>query len=248
MKHGRLYLVGLLFSAACGSSPTAPTPVAAPVPQTPPPVVVAPVTPTNPLLSDARFDRSFYQQFALGALDLAGRTAPLRRHLRPPLFYVMTVDNQGRPIDPRTVDATAAALINTTPIWNGGMGVEGVRLGTSEPAPLGCLFCAPDPSVEHHIAVKWDATTTNGLCARADVGGNVLTVFLRTQGCACLGLAVAPAVIKHELGHAMGYWHTDRLTDVMGIGGTATCDQAPSPREQFHAKVAYAMAPGTLEP
>jgi hypothetical protein len=241
-----------LFVVGCSGSPTAPTPPAEVI-VVPPPVVIVPPTPpittANPLLSDPRFDRGFYDQFALGTRDY-GSTSPLRRQVRAPLFYVMTVDSRGAPIDPRTLDATAAALINTAPIWNGGMGIEGLSFGTAEPAPPPCPFCFPLLSVAHHIAVKWDASTTNsGLCASSDVGGNIITVFLRTPGCTpCLGLAVAPVVIKHELGHAMGYWHTDSASDVMGTGGTATCDLNPSEREQFHARVAYSMPRGSLQP
>ena len=253
IPHMRAWIaVACLSLAACSSSPTAPT---APVAVTPTPVAVtpAPVTPTtpapNPLLTDARFSLPFYRMLALGTQDLSGKTAPLRRHLKPIQFYVMNVDNQGKPIDARTLDMTAAALINTTPLWNGGMGIQGLTYGSAEPAPVGCLNCAPDPALEHNISVKWDATTSVNLCARSDVGGNTITVFLRTGGtCVCQGFAVAPVVIKHELGHVMGYWHTDNPLDVMGASGTATCDLNPSAREQFHARVAYSQPNGSRDP
>lgn len=245
-------MTGAMFG--CSSpTPTAPTPMAV----TPAPVVTAtmvtppvntPAPAANPLLSDPRYSASFYRMFALGSKDLGGNTAPLRRHLSPIQFYVMTVDNQGNAIDSKTLDATAAALINTTPIWNGGMGIRGLTYGTAQPAPVGCLNCAPDPALEHNISVKWDGTTTNGLCAQSDIAGNTITVYLRTANCSCLGLAVAPVIIKHELGHAMGYWHTDNPLDVMGASGTNTCDLNPSEREQFHARLAYSQPNGSKEP
>lgn len=235
-------VVLVVFLAACNSqTPTAPTP-----PMVDPPVVVAPPVETpNPLLTDPRLDRNFYAQFALGILDLQGRTAPLRRQTRPPLFYIQTVDNTGTPITPATLDATAAALINTTPLLNGGLGIEGLRMGVEPPPPPPCQFCAPTLGTEHHIAVVWDNTTDNGFCARSDIRGNLITVFLRARNCACLGLQIAPVVIKHELGHTLGFWHTDNPGEVMGTSGTITCDLNPSAREQFHATLAYSLPNGS---
>lgn len=249
MKYAAV--LALVFVVGCSdSSPTSPTvlPPIVNVPAVTPPVVTPPAPTRNPLLDDPRFDRNFYRIFALGKQDLNGQTAPLRRQVRAPLFYVMTVDNTGVAIDPRTLDATAAALINTAPIWNGGIGIEGLSYGVTPPPPQACPLCAIDPAVAHHIAVTWDRTTTSGLCAKSDIGGNLITVYLRTAGCTCQGLAVSPVVIKHELGHTMGYWHTDNALDVMGASGTATCDLNPSAREAFHARVAYAMPQGSGEP
>lgn len=251
MTQAWVIVLTLTLGACAPHSPTAPTPVPAavnppPAVVTTPPVVMPPAP--NPLLSDPRFDLNFYRMFALGAFDFPGTTAPLKRQQRRPLFYVMTVDNTGTTIDARTLDATAAALINTAPIWNGGMGIEGLSMGKTPPPSPACQYCAPDPALLHHIAVVWDSTTTINLCARSDIGGNLITVFLRTRNCNCLGLAVAPVVIRHELGHTMGFWHTDKATDVMGASGTPACDLNPSAREQFHAKVAYSQPNGSFDP
>ncbi len=233
----------VLLTGCSGSTPTAPTP--APVVVVPvaaaPPVVVPPVTPApNPLLSDPRYEPAFYRQFALGSFDL-GRLVTLRRHQQPPMLYIMTVDNIGGAITPATLDATAAALINTTPLWTGGMGVAGIEYGTVAPLPF--------ITVPGKIHVQWDGATTNsGLCARSDIGGSTITVFLRTPGCTpCPGLQVAPAVIKHELGHSLGFWHTDNRADLMFPSGNV-CDQNPSAREQFHGRLAYSLPNGSGEP
>jgi len=239
-----LVLLAVLL-AGCNSSPTSPTPPVMPPVMPPvavvPPVVAPPATP-NPLpalLNDPRFDRAFYRMFVLGSLDL-GRTVSLRRHQRPPMLYVMTVDNIGGAITQATLDATAAALINTTPLWTGGMGVQGIEYGTVAPAPF--------ITVPGRIHVQWDGATTNsGLCARSDIGGSTITVFLRSGCTPCLGLQVAPAVIKHELGHVLGFWHTDSRDDLMFPSGNA-CDRNPSAREQFHGRLAYAMPNGSGEP
>lgn len=236
----RAILLLAVLAVGCSGSPTAPTPppVAVVPPVVVPPVVVPPAFPPN----DSRFDLAFFRQFVHGSIDLAGRTVPLRRHDRPPLIYIMTIDNQGNPITAATLDATAAALINTTPMLTGGMGVSGLEYGTVTP-----LQFTNEPG---RISVQWDGATTNsGLCARSNVGGSLITVFLRTPGCTpCLGLQVRPIVIKHELGHALGFWHTDNPNDLMHPGGTNACDRNPSDREAFHAQVAYSLPVGSAAP
>jgi predicted Zn-dependent protease len=52
---------------------------------------------------------------------------------------------------------------------------------------------------------------------------------------------VYPRLIRHELGHAMGYYHTDDVGDVMyGRSiSTRSCDLLPSDRERRHARFAH---------
>ena len=57
-----------------------------------------------------------------------------------------------------------------------------------------------------------------------------------------------PWLVRHELGHAFGYWHTDNPTDVMyGIAGLG-CEGMPSARERYHAAIAYSRPVGNRDP
>lgn len=233
-------LILVVLVAGCSSSPTAPTPIAAvpaPVP-TPTPTPVPTPTP-NAFLSDPRFDRAFYRQFALNGFESPSNLAPLRRQSVAPLIYLYTVDDAGAPIDARTLDATAAAIETVAGALTGRFGVEGIERGTG-----------PTNTVAHRVTVRWGAQPNGDICGRVDaVGGRLIMLYPKTPGCQCGAITMRPQTVKHEMGHILGYWHTNAPSDLMYISAPAgTCDKQPSARELFHAQVAYSMPIGSLEP
>lgn len=235
-----VFAVGCSGGASSPTSPTVMNPVATTPAVTPvaPPVVATPApAPTpNPILSDARFSLTFYRQFALGSLDNAD-PRPLRRHSQAPRIYLRTVDDGGTPIDAGSLDAIASALENTAGSLTGRFGVQGIDRGTDT-----------RQGVAGWITVRWSNVANPNACGQATVGGDLITLFPRTSGCRCGGgPAVSLSTIKHELGHALGYWHTDNTADLMYPTFNA-CDKNPSAREVFHAQVAYSMPVGSRDP
>lgn len=220
-------LGSLLIVVGCSSAtPTAPSP---PQVIVQPPVVVAPAT-GNPLVDDARFSLAFYRLFALG-----GGSQPLNRLAQAPSIYLSVVDNTGATVDSRQLDATAAALINVAASWTGGaFGLEGLERGTG----------ATDQK-SNRIMVSWSADTSAGGCGATT--GRAITLYYRIPVCLCNNLLRARTV-KHELGHALGYYHTFDAQDLMSGLSDSRCDQEPSVREIFHAKIAYSQPLGSLDP
>lgn len=246
MVNPRSSLVLLaLFAVGCSGSPTAPS---APAPVNPaattppvvsaPPVATAPQTPApNPLLNDSRFSLSFYRMFALGALP-DGSFATLRRQDQPPRIYLRTVDDAGASIDAGTLDQTAAALINVAGSLTGVFGLAGLERGTGTREGQGGGW----------ITVRWSDRANGSVCGTGYIGGSLMILYPKTAGCRCSGgPAVNTAVIKHELGHVLGFYHTDSTDDLMFAKVTA-CDKNPSAREMFHAKIAYSQPNGSLNP
>lgn len=225
-------IVCVLLTGCSGNSPTAPTPIASSPAATIPPVVTPPVTvTTNPLLSDPRFDLAFYRQLALDGFQTPSLRR-LSRWTRAPLIYLRTVDDAGNPVSAALLDQTAAAIINTTSVWTGGQfGVAGLERGTGT-----------REGIAGWLTVKWNTTGFCGTSSGNGAEGGYIVMNHARPECTC-----GPLVAKHELGHAMGFYHTDSVADLMTPTFTG-CDKEPSAREVFHAQVAYQMPLGSIEP
>lgn len=199
-------------------SPTAPT---------------AAVAPTLMSLGSS-IDIGFYRAFVQNGFEAPSQLEPVRRLPGPLRIYLRTEDDKGRAIDAVTLDTTARVLTESVAIWSGEQfGVTEIVRGTStrEKAP-------------GWLTVKWSSASASYGCGRSTVGvdGGFLEFNDLAANCSCgLPSRIYPRVVRHELGHAMGYYHTDQISDVM-YGRAITpdgCDLQPSEREQRHARYFY---------
>jgi hypothetical protein len=179
------------------------------------------------------FDQTFYRFFAQNGYESPNRLEPVRRLPGPLRLYLRTEDNAGRAIDRTTLDATERVLVASAGIWSGEQfGVTTVVRGTGT-----------REKVPGWITIKWASTAASDRCGRSTVGIDGGFIEFNDLGpCSC-GKAsrVYSRVVRHELGHAMGYYHTDQISDVM-YGREITpdsCDLEPSERERLYAKIVY---------
>jgi len=184
---------------------------------------------------DSGFDLAYYRQLVRDDFDAPGALESLRRWTQAPTIYIRTLDEQGEPVDGDLVDLVESVLRDDPEAWTGGLfGIAGIERGPETRA-----------GVSGWITVRWP--DTDAFCGRAQVaidGGWI--EFSRREDCACRGVAIEPAIIRHELGHAMGFYHTDDEVDVMHT--PVRCGSRPSARERLHATIAYRRPVGNTDP
>jgi hypothetical protein len=178
------------------------------------------------------FEPNFYRAFVQNAYESPDRLEEIRILRGPLRIYLRTLDDAGRAVERNTLDATERTLIDAVKIWSGDRFTAQIERGT-----------ATREKQSGWLTVKWAGAADGGRCGRSTVGIDGGFIELNVSGaCSCgMPTAVYPRLVRHELGHAMGYYHTDSPTDVMygNIISSETCDLLPSDRERRHAKFAH---------
>jgi len=184
------------------------------------------------------FDINYFRQLAHGAYDRPV-LRPIQRWTRNPSVHIQTLDFAGHAIDPQAIVLARSAITDTIGAFTGGqLGVAAFEQGTASRA-----------GQPGWLTVIWGGETSE-LCGSATVGfeGGTIEIDTLTPGCRCAGLAIDPAVVRHELGHSMGMWHTDRREDLMYPQRSGSCGFVPSAREREYAAYVYARPVGNTDP
>jgi hypothetical protein len=185
------------------------------------------------------FNLGFYRQFVRDAFESPGAMRALRRWTVAPKVYVRTVDEAGKPIETPTIDLVRTVLAEDQSVWTGGrFGIASVDAGTQT-----------REGVPGWITVKFPSEVDPHVCGRAQVAqsGGWIELDYKNNECTCHGPSRIDAiVVRHELGHAFGFYHTGDRRDLMS-GLPWDCSVRLTAREQFHASVAYTREPGNAD-
>jgi hypothetical protein len=190
------------------------------------------------------FDLDFYRKFVRNGYEEPAALQPLRRWTQTPSFYLKTVDEAGAPLTDATLAMIETVLKDGVPRWtSGALGTPVIERGTGTRV-----------GQSGWITVKFPFPGDPNYCGHAQVGVDGGWIELETHGngsaCRTASSLIAPRTIRHELGHALGFYHTGDSRDVMS--GTAWYlsqgDDGPAARELYHAALAYKRPVGNRDP
>jgi hypothetical protein len=124
------------------------------------------------VIQTSGFDLAFYRNLVRNGYESPDALQPIRRLASPPLIYLKTIDEDGAPMDARTVELAAATIVNTASSWTGGrFGVAGLERGSETRV-----------GVQGWLTVRWQPQPDPAACGRATIGldGGLIDFYYRT--------------------------------------------------------------------
>ena len=193
-------------------------------------------TPTVDLIPTAPpFSSIFYGQLVRNLLD-SSTAEPVRSLPAAPSLYLQT---QG--ISGSTVEHLLAAAREIVPMMTGNR----YQLATVETG----LETRPERA--GWIVVDIINDKSDESCGRAYIGavsGHIwLNVASSDQGCTFGTDVISQGVMRHEMSHALGFWHIDVPNSLMYYR-TNRGAGLPTDLERYHAGIAYSRQAGNRDP
>lgn len=188
----------------------------------------------------APFSMDFYRQFVRGTFDQPGAPYAIFRWTTAPSFYVKTVDQNGRAIEPEVLAIVLDALRKAVPAYTAGRyAAAAIETGTdTRPPALNWI----------NVTIRRDPNEKQ-VCGFAEIGSNPGSITLNDDVCSCGSNKIPGAVTMHEVGHSLGFFHVNDRGSLMFpfIAGDCPAGQL-SAAESFHAGIAYSRPRGNLDP
>jgi hypothetical protein len=183
------------------------------------------------------FQLAFYRAFARDGEEEPDDLLALYPWTRSAVFYMVTVDNTGRQVEPEVLDVMRRELPAAFRAWTDGALNAVVEEGVTE-----------RPQEAGLVPVRF-TRSSEGSCAFAGIQGNDWYLVFNVDRCGCGSVKIDPETVWHEVGHVAGFCHvTGRF--IMTPLWAWTCNARPqlSDAEQYHARIVYQRAPGNMDP
>ena len=186
------------------------------------------------------FSMEFYRAFVRGTFDHPDAPFAVLRWMESPRFYVKTVDQNGRPVEPEVLQVVLDSIGRAVTAFSAGrLSVAALETGTeTRPEAPGWIL----------VNIRRDPNERR-TCGFATIGANPGSITLNNDVCSCGSNKIPGALVMHEVGHALGFFHVPDRNTIMNpfIPGNCPSGQL-SPAEQYHAAIAYSRPRGNLDP
>jgi hypothetical protein len=184
------------------------------------------------------FTLTFFRQFVRNGFEEPDSLKAIRRWTRAPNFYVDARNPQTQqPLTSSEVASIQNAIRQAVPQVTGGQ----FEAGTIEIATQSRARRAD------YVNVVFVHEPDGDYCGQALVGANPGEITMNYDLCRSTCGAFSPETLAHEVGHAMGFWHTNG-PGIMHPDRIRRCSNLQfSDTERLHARVAYARPPGNTD-
>jgi hypothetical protein len=186
------------------------------------------------------FSMEFYRNFVRGTYDQPGAPYAVLRWMDSPRFYVKTIDQNGRAIEPEVLQVVREALGRAVTSFTGGrLAAAAIETGTeTRPSAVGWI----------NVDIRRDSNERS-VCGFANIGANPGSITLNNDVCSCGSNKIPGALVMHEVGHALGFFHVPDRNSVMYPFLPGDCPAGTlSASEHYHAAIAYSRPRGNVDP
>lgn len=186
----------------------------------------------------APFSLDLYRHIVRNGLESPTGLRPISHWTAAPNVFIKTTDHLGDPIPQPELDSLLAIVPRVIPLWSGEkLGVATLDIGSVLP-----------PARAGWITIEFTSDVPQTFCGFSTIGSNPGRIRLRPGSCRCGGLGIVnPLLVSHEIGHAMGYFHTNSS---LAMNPNPVCSANPDPTatERLLARVMYSRHNGNTDP
>ncbi len=191
----------------------------------------------------APFSEDYYNQLARDSYERPEQRTQLWRWSAAPRIFLKTTDETGRAVPPEVISHVTTSLIDGVRMFSGGTFTTTIEHGVDERPPQAGWI---NVDIRQNLAL----VVGDDVCGVAQtVGGNPNRIELRLERCGCGSTKVPAALVLHEVGHVLGFFHVADRNAVMYPFITGECRQRSiTAIEQTHVNVAYSRPRGNMDP
>jgi len=178
-----------------------------------------------------------YRELVRNGYEAPESLEPVRRWTAAPKFYIDTTMPIGIKVAEGDLVRIEEGIRSAVPTFTGGRFQADTVVRGNNPS-----------SDKGWIIVRFVNDSAADYCGRAYVGANPGQIEFNYNRCDCGGgIRVRPRTIKHEVGHALGFWHrSERGTLMYGVGSCADVDLNQEERDA--ARIAYGRPAMNADP